>query len=86
MKTQSPDTHPEIERIQIEAYRKMSFTEKMHCIGDMHRTGQHMALMNVRQRYPNANERELKLRAAALMLDADLMKKVFSWDIEKEGY
>lgn len=86
MKTQSIDTHPDIERIQIEGYRKMSFTEKMRCIGAMHRTGRHLALANVRMRYPEADERELQLRAAALMIDADLMRKAFGWDVEKEGY
>jgi hypothetical protein len=86
MKTQSPDTHPDIERIQIEAYRKMSFTEKMRCIGEMHSAGRHFALMNMRNRYPHADERELQLRVAALMIDADLMRKAFGWDVEKEGY
>jgi hypothetical protein len=35
MKTLSPDTSPEVERIMIEGYRKMSAWKKLQQVGEM---------------------------------------------------
>jgi hypothetical protein len=34
----------------------------------------------VRQRYPSADEHEVRMRAAALRLDRQTMIKVYGWD------
>jgi hypothetical protein len=86
MKTQSIDTHPDIERIQIEAYRKMSPAEKWRRVEDLNRTLDALALADVRRRHPNANEYECRLRVASRRIPADLMRKAFGWNPEVEGY
>jgi hypothetical protein len=86
MKTLSPDTHPEIERILIEGYRRMTPREKMQRVLELNRFGYQLALTGVRRRHPNADEREQNLRVASRYLPPDLMRKVFDWDPEKEGY
>ncbi len=86
MKTQSPDTHPEIERILIEAYRRMPPAEKFRRIEGMNRTMEMLAMADIRRRYPDASEYECRLRVASRRIPAELMRKAFGWDPEKEGY
>lgn len=86
MKTQSPDTHPEIEQILIEAYRCMTPAEKFRRIEGMNRTMEMLAMADIKRRYPDASERECLLRVASRRIPAELMRKAFGWDPEKEGY
>jgi len=86
MKTQSPDTHPEIERIIVEAARKMTFAERFHKIEDLMRTAQALALADINHRYPNATEHEIRMRLGSRRIPADLMRKAFGWDPDVEGY
>jgi hypothetical protein len=87
MRTQSPDTPPEIEEMLLERYRQMSPGEKLRSVQDLNRTVQLMALAGIRSRHgTDLSERELRLRLAALRLDRETMIKVFSWDPEIEGY
>lgn len=86
MKTQSPDTHPEIERILIEAYRKMTPGERFRKVESLNRTTEAVALADIRRRHPKADEREQQLRLASRRIPAALMQKAFGWDPDKEGY
>jgi hypothetical protein len=86
MKTQSTDTPPEIERIIIEGYRKMSAAQKLQIMQDLMRTAQLLALGEIQRRYPNAKKRELQLRLASRWIEPELMREAFGWDPEVEGY
>jgi hypothetical protein len=86
MKTQSPDTHPKIEKMLIEGIRKMSAAEKFRRIGELNRSLELLALADVRRRHPGADEWECRLRVASRRVPADLMKKAFGWDVEEKGY
>ena len=86
MKTQSPDTHPEIERILIEAYRRMTPGEKFRRIEGMNRSMEMLAMSDIKRRHPDASEYECRLRIASRRIPAELMRKAFGWDPEKEGY
>jgi hypothetical protein len=86
MKTLSPDTPPEIERILIEGYRKMTPAEKLRRVMEMHRFAEALALADIRRRHPNADERERRLRLASRWLDEETMRKVFGWDPRERGY
>ena len=81
-----PDTSFAVERVLVEGYRKMSIQEKYRITTEMQCAGMQMAYDNVRRRYPDADEAEIKLRAASLWLPRDLMIKAFGWDPEIEGY
>lgn len=87
MRTQSPDTPPEIEEILLEGYRRMDPIEKLRQAFDLNRTAQQMAAIRIQARYgPDLSEHELRLRLAALWLDRETMIEAFSWDPEVEGY
>jgi len=40
----------------------------------------------VRQRYPNADEREIRLRVASRWLPPELMQKAFGWNPKERGF
>ena len=87
MKTQSPDTPPEIEEILLEGYRRMHPVDKLRQVFDLNRTAQRMAAIRIQAQYgPNLSEHELRLRLAALWLDRETMIAAFGWDPKVEGY
>lgn len=87
MRTQSPDTPPDIEERLIEAYRSMSPEERLMKVFDLNRAVQEMAAARIRDQYgPDLPERELRLRLAALWIDRETMIRAFGWDPEVEGY
>ena len=86
METGLSDTSPEAERLLIEGYRRMPAWQKLHLVEDLNRTVEQLALGDIRRRYPQADEHELKLRLAARYLEPDLMRRVFGWDPAVEGY
>ena len=45
---------------------------------------QKMALSGIKQRYPNADKNELRLRLGALWLDKETMLKVYGWNVEEK--
>ena len=80
------DTHPKIEALLIEGYRKMSPSQKLERVRVLTRAVQELALMDVRRRHPNADEREQALRVASRWLEPELMVRAFGWDVGKQGY
>lgn len=86
MKHGLSDTPPEIERVRIQGYRKMSPAEKMARVAELNDAIRHLALARIRSQYGDIPEAEQRLRLAALRLDRQTMVRVFGWDPEKEGY
>jgi hypothetical protein len=85
-RTQSPDTHPEIERRLIEGYRRMSAAEKLRCLQQLVDTARALQTVGIRSRRPGITEEELRLRLASHSIPAELMRRVFGWDPDREGY
>ena len=83
---QSEDTSFEIERILIEAYRRMPPWEKARRASDMTLAIEALALAGTRERHPTASDRECHLRVASLRLDRDTMTQAFGWDPADRGY
>jgi len=86
MKTLSPDTSPEVERIMIEGYRKMSAARKLQIMQDLINTACLLALGDIKRKRPEADQREMMLRLASRRIEPELMRKAFGWDPEAEGY
>ena len=84
--TQSPDTSREIARLLFEHYARLEAWEKIRIIEDLNRTADEAAMVGIRERHPDATEREVKLRLAALKYGRDLMMQAFGWDPEVEGW
>lgn len=80
------DTDPRIEAILIDGYRAMSAAQKLERVRALTRTVQELALLDVRRRHPQADERELALRTASRWIDPDLMSRAFGWDTRDAGY
>ena len=85
-RTQSPDTSRDIEARMFDAYRSMSSAEKLRRIGELGRLAEAVALAGIRRQYPQADERELRLRLAARQYDREIMVQLLDWDPEIEGY
>jgi hypothetical protein len=76
----SRDTDIEAERILIEGYRKMSPEQRLAQVAKLTLLAEEMALADIRRKYPDAGERECRLRLASRWLDPDLLREVFGWD------
>lgn len=80
------DTDPEVRRLMIEAYRRMTPAEKLQRVIDLNRTVETMALARIRKWYgPDLSEREERLRLASLYLPRATMIEVFGWDPDVRG-
>lgn len=85
-RTISDDTSPEVKKILIEGFRKMSPQHKMQCVAELNKTVQQLALARIQKQYGELPEREKRLRLASLWLDRDTMIRVFNWDPKQKGY
>ena len=73
----SSDTHPDIERLQIERLRQMPSWRKMELVGDMNEAVRTLALAGLRQRHPNEPPAQRRRRLADLMLGPELAARVY---------
>ena len=61
MRTQSSDTHPEAERVQIELLRKAGIARRISIAGSLSRSAIQLSRQAIRKANPNASEAELRL-------------------------
>lgn len=81
------DTDPEIERLLVEAYRRMTPEERLAKTVDLLRAGEMLMIAGIRDRHGHdLSEREERLRIGALRLGRETMVELFGWDPEVEGY
>ncbi len=80
------DTDPAIEAMLIEGYRRMSPAQKLECVRALTRAVQQLALLDIRRRHPDADERERALRLASRWIEPELMLRAFGWDVREAGY
>jgi len=73
----SRDTTADVERQQIELWRRLSPVEKIELVRGTTRAVTILAEAGVRQRHPQASEHERFLRLAALKLGPDLTRLVY---------
>ena len=73
----SPDTHPEIERWQIERLRQMPSWRKMTLMAEMNQTVRTLALAGLRQRHPDDTPAQRRRRLADLLLGQGLAARVY---------
>jgi len=85
MTTLSPDTHPKIERLQIERLRQMPPWRKMALMAGMSQTVRTLALVGWRQRNPNDTSAQHRRRLADLLLGPDLAATVYGPLPEGDG-
>jgi hypothetical protein len=83
---QQTDTHPEMEHVLIEGYRRMTPQQKLQQVNELTKMVQQFALARIRKHHPSASEHEQQLRLASLWLNRETMIRVFRWDPDREGY
>ena len=86
LRTVPSDTDPRVHAMLIEGYRQMSPSQKLERVRALTRAVQELALMDIRRRHPDADEREQALRLASRWIDPELMVRAFGWDVRKVGY
>jgi hypothetical protein len=79
------DTDPRVEAILVQGYRRMTGAQRLERMCALNRMARDLALADLRRRHPNDSERQRQLRLASRWLDANLMRKAFGWDVEREG-
>ena len=79
------DTDPKALEVFFDIHRKMSRSRKVAMVFELTEIMIEASKAGVRMRYPDADEREVFLRATALRLDPDTMVKVYGWDPREHG-
>ncbi len=74
------DTHPAALEVFLELQRKRTPAQKMEDVFELSQWMIDSAEAGVRLRYPDATDREVFLRAAALRIPRDLMIQAYGWD------
>ncbi len=72
----SADSSPTVERLQIDAWRRMSPVHKARTVDGLTRTAQVLALAGIRRRHPGASERECFLRLSVLKLGSEATRRL----------
>jgi len=73
----SSDTHPKIEKMQIELIQRMPSWKKFAIVDGLNETVKTMAMSGIKQRNPNATIEQLNRMLAALILGEELAQKVY---------
>jgi hypothetical protein len=72
-----PDTHPDIERLQVERLRQMPTWRKMWLMAEMAQSVRTLALAGLRQRYPTDTPAQRHRRLADLLLGSELATRAY---------
>lgn len=72
------DTPAEIERLQIEGWRRMSAADKASTVTALTRAAIAMTLAGIRHRHPDETPEQHRMRLAEILLGSDLARRVYS--------
>jgi hypothetical protein len=77
MKKGLSDTHPEIEEMRLKLLREMPGWRKLQLMAQMSQAVKRLALIGLRERYPDDPPEKIKRRLADLMLGEELAERAF---------
>ncbi len=80
MRTQSVDTPPEIEAIQLQLFREMGPRGRLAVAADLNEALDDLARAGIRARHGELPDAEARLRLFALRLSREQMVHAFGWD------
>ena len=72
MRTQSPDTSPEAERVLIELLRQVPLWRKLRMVEDTNRSVKDLLMAGLRHRFPQESPMRLRRRLAEIWLGPEL--------------
>jgi hypothetical protein len=76
MKTQSPDTHPDAERVQIELLRRATIAQRFHLVRSLTATTRRLAWQAIREANPGASDQEVDLLFVRVHYGPDLADRL----------
>ncbi len=76
MKTQSEDTHPAAERVQIELLRKATVAQRFRLVRSLSKTTMQLAWRAIERANPGANEDELMVKFVTIHHGPELGDRV----------
>lgn len=71
------DTSPEAEAVLFKLWRETPAWRKLEMMEGLNRGARQLALMGLRQRFPDASPEELQRRLASILLGDDLASRVY---------
>jgi IS4 transposase len=77
MSALQPDTHPDIEHLQVERLRQMPTWRKMELMAEMAESVRTLALAGLRQRYATDTPVQRRRRLADLLLGRELAARAY---------
>ncbi len=86
MKPLSADTTVEAQRKQYELMRKLTPTQRLALAFELTDAGRKLILADIKHRFPQANEAEIKRRFAARVLPRADVIRVYGFDPRAEGF
>lgn len=86
MELRPDETDPEAERALIEMIRRTPTWKRAEQLNALNLAHRELILADLRKRYPQANEQELRKRLAARLLPREIVIQMFDWDPEKEDF
>jgi hypothetical protein len=86
MQPLSSDTSPEAQRVLFELLRNAPPGRKIRLTFDLIQTLRQFVLSDLRRRFPQANEDELRRRLIARLLPREDVISAYGFDPKAEGY
>jgi hypothetical protein len=84
-RTLASDTSSTAERLQFEIWSRMTPAAKFAALVELTAFADAVAEAGIRRLHPHADDREVFLRRAARVLDAETMRKVYGWHPDESG-
>jgi hypothetical protein len=79
MRPESRDTHPAIEALRIEGFRRMTPAQKFAQVASLTRNVRDLAIAGIRMRHPGIGDRDARIRLAAMTFDRTVLARAFGW-------
>jgi hypothetical protein len=85
MKPLSPDTTPEAQQVQFELLRRVPVWKRLTLTCELIQTTRKLMLIDLRRRFPQASEEELRRKLIARLLTRDEVICAYGFDPAKES-
>lgn len=86
MKPLSPDTTPNAQQVHFELMRQLPDWKRLRLAFDLTQAGRQLVLSDIRCRYPDVTDEELRRRFIARVLPRADVIRAYGFDPELEGY
>ncbi len=86
MKPISPDTSPEAQQVLFELTRRMPVWKRLRLTCELVQATRALMLADLRRRFPEAGEEELRRRLIARLLPREEVVRAYGFDPVEEGY